>query len=388
MTKKLYDIDNKLDRFTAEVISVTENKGKIEIITDESAFFPEGGGQTCDKGTLCGMTVSHVSLRNGEIVHVIAPDDYTTPLSVGMTVEGEIDMKKRFSDMQQHSGEHIVSGIMHRIFGCDNVGFHLGTEVVTLDFNVQPTAEQMQKVELLANKAVWDNIPIEVFYPTREEAAALPYRSKKEVEGALRLVKIEGIDLCACCAPHVARTGEIGYIRFVNCENYKGGIRLSILCGERALIDCRAKLSQNSQIGSLLSAKEHETFKAAERLLNEKDNLARQMVELRRQLISYKAESIAHTEKVVYFEQSTDSSHIRELAIALKEKAQKFSAVFGCDGECAVKYAVCAVDSDAREIGKLINENFAGRGGGKTDMVQGTLNADVSAVTKFFETLD
>ena len=229
ITEKLFYQDSHLREFTAEVISCEAVKDRYEIETDRTAFFPEGGGQYADTGELGGVRVLGVREENGRIFHVA-----DGPLEVGTTVSGRVDWEERFMKMQQHTGEHIVSGLVHSKFGYNNVGFHLGSEDCTMDFNGEITGEELREIELEANRAVWKNLEIQVLYPSASEAEHMEYRSKIEIEGQIRIVTVPGYDVCACCAPHVARTGEVGLIKVISFQKYKGGIRLNILCGRRA----------------------------------------------------------------------------------------------------------------------------------------------------------
>ena len=235
MTTRLFDADSHLRSFTACVLACTENDGKYEVELDATAFFPEGGGQCGDRGTLGGVNVLDTVERGGTILHICAG-----PLPAGSEVRGEVDAELRFSNMQTHSGEHIVSGIVHRLFGYDNVGFHLDG-AATLDFSGELTAEDIARVELLANEAVWKNLPVTARYPSPDELAGLEYRSKLDLTENVRIVTIEGVDVCACCAPHVSRTGEIGLIKITDFMRHRGGVRLTMLAGRRAFLDYRAK---------------------------------------------------------------------------------------------------------------------------------------------------
>ena len=272
MTEKLYDTNSYLSEFDCRILSFGENKNRIFIETDKTAFFPEGGGQASDKGYLDEFYISDVQIVGDRIFHYTENIPETLSLLQKKdTLHGKIDMKKRFSDMQQHSGEHIFSGLVCGNFGYNNVGFHLGTEVVTLDFDGMLGEDDITRIEFLANKAVWDNKEILVHFPTDEELKNINYRSKIEIEGQTRLVEIPGIDICACCAPHVKTTGEIGIIEVVAYERYKGGTRVSILCGERALKDIRHKLNENRKVSALTSSKQLETSVFVEKLKEDKE---------------------------------------------------------------------------------------------------------------------
>ena len=236
MTEKLFYEDSHMITFSAVVQACEKVGDYYEAVLDRTAFFPEGGGQLADTGVLDGVPVLDAQERESLIYHLLEK-----PLEVGKTVEGKIDWEERFSKMQQHSGEHIVSGIVHALYGYDNVGFHMGADAITIDFNGPLTKEQLQDIEYRANQAVAWNLEVQVHYPTKEELANIKYRSKIEIEGQVRLVTVPGHDACACCAPHVKRTGEIGIIKLIGLQNYKGGVRVSMLCGFRALADYEAK---------------------------------------------------------------------------------------------------------------------------------------------------
>ena len=222
MTEKLFYQDSHIAEFEAEVLSCTAAGAGYEIELDRTAFFPEGGGQYADTGMLGGVRVTDVQERDGRVLHMT-----DGPLDAGMRVTGRIDWEERFMKMQQHSGEHIVSGLVHARFGYNNVGFHLGTEDCTMDFGGVLTDEQLMEIEREANRAVWKNLEIEALYPTEEELKKLQYRSKIEIEGQVRIIVIPGYDVCACCAPHVKRTGEIGLIKLNHMQHYKGGVRVT-----------------------------------------------------------------------------------------------------------------------------------------------------------------
>ena len=251
MTDRLYYEDSHLAAFPAVVTACEQEKDYWKVALDQTTFFPEGGGQAGDTGYLGEIEVFDTHEKNGEIWH------YTRqPLEVGAEVKGVLDWKKRFSRMQQHSGEHIVSGLIHTRFGYDNVGFHLGEEEVTMDFNGPITKEELLEIETAANQVVFGNVPIQISYPSREELEILDYRSKIEIEGQVRIVTIPDVDVCACCAPHVNNTGEIGLIKLTNVQSHRGGVRVSLLAGNRALCDYREKENSVKAISVLLSAKE------------------------------------------------------------------------------------------------------------------------------------
>ena len=383
MTEKLYDNDSYLTEFDCRIISFGEDNGRIYIETDRTAFFPEGGGQTSDKGYLNELYISDVQIVGDRIFHYTdnTPEALSS-LQNKDTLHGKIDFKKRFSDMQQHSGEHIVSGIICSSFNYNNVGFHLGTEVVTLDFDGELSREDIDRIEFLANKAIWDNKEILVHFPSDEELKSIGYRSKIEIEGQTRLVEIPGIDVCACCAPHVKMTGEIGIIEIVNFERYKGGTRISILCGERALRDIRHKLEENRKVSVLTSSKQIETSLFVEKLKDDKEKADYQIVGLQRELLSLKAEAISTEEKIIIFDNNLQGKLLSDFALSIMEKAENFAACF-CGESGSYKYCIVSSKTDLRDMCKALNGAFCGRGGGKPQIVQGSLSGSEADIKDF-----
>jgi len=377
-TEKLYDSDAHRTAFTARVISCEAGKHGWDVILDRTAFYPEGGGQLCDLGTLGGKAVTDVRERDGEIVHAC-----TGALSPGAQVEGEIDWERRFDLMQQHSGEHLVSGIIHRHFGFDNVGFHMGADFVTIDLSGELTEEQLRGVEDEANRAVWADTSTHIFWPGADELAALPYRSKKALTGAVRLVEFPGVDLCACCGTHVARTGEIGLIKLFSAARFRGGTRVELLCGGRCLRYLGEILGQNRRVSGLLSAKPLGTADAAERMQHELTDLKYRLVRLEDQLFSRRAEELRGAGDVLLFEDGLSADAVRRLTASVMETCGGRAAVFS-PGEGGCKYAIGQSGGDLRSFTKAMNAALGGRGGGKPDFVQGSVAAEPDAVRAYF----
>ncbi len=369
-----------MNEFDALVISCEPEKGKFKVVLDRTAFFPEEGGQSCDKGTLGGFEVISVHEKDLVIAHFLSE-----PLNVGGTVHGVIDREKRFSDMQQHTGEHIVSGIVHSMFGYDNVGFHLGSAVTTMDYSGELHAEDIRKVELAANRAVYENIPVNVLYPDPDELERMDYRSKKELTGKIRIVEIPGYDLCACCAPHVSRTGEIGIIKIVDFEKYKGGTRVYLLCGYRALSDYNAKESSVMSLSALLSAKPEEVYPAAEVIfLNEQKERYDNGV-LKTKLMEYEIASLPeYPAGLAYFSEYLDKKNMKR---AFQMICARSAGLFGCfSGNDTDGYTFFLGDrsGDARVPGKKFLEQFGGRGGGSAEMFQGSVKVSQAEIHEFF----
>lgn len=377
MTKKLYYEDPYLRSFTAAVTSCAPEGEHWRVTLDATAFYPEGGGQPADTGILGGVHVLDTRDKEGEVVHTV-----DGPLEAGISVQGEIDWRERFSRMQHHTGEHIVSGIIHKLYGYDNVGFHMGRDAVTLDLSGELSLEALAKVERLANEAAWRNLPITAAYPPPAELSALQYRSKKELSGDVRIVTVPDCDVCACCGLHVARTGEVGLIKLVNAQRYKGGSRIWMLCGDRALEDYTNKNTDIFSLSALLSAKPYETVPAVKRLIEERDGQKAEIAALRDQLFALKAERVAPGPLAVQFEEALAPDSLRRYCVALCGHCT-IAAVFSGDGQ-DWKYAVGSSSQDVRPLGKELNAAFSGKGGGKSGLIQGSLTGTRAAIESFF----
>lgn len=376
MTEKLYDIDSYIQEFDAIVKVCEPSKEGYKVVLDRTTFFPEGGGQYADTGVLGDVNVLDVQEKENVIWHFT-----DAPLPVGASVHGRIDWEKRFESMQQHTGEHIVSGIVHERFGYNNVGFHLGADYCTMDFNGPITREELKEIEQEANRAVYQNLDIEVLYPTKDVLEGMEYRSKIEIEGQVRIVRIPGIDTCACCAPHVKKTGAVGNIKLVNMANYKGGERITMLCGFRALWDYDKKDENTKEISALLCAKEERIAEAVKHLKEEQVSLKGKVAELQHQLLAYRAKEIDVSEKVVkVFDGSLTGNGPRELMNQLLDRGASVAAVFvGTDAE-GYRYVIGSHTEDVRALCRELNASFDGRGGGKPEMVQGSLKGTAEEI--------
>ncbi len=389
MTEQLYYQDSYIKDFEAVVLSCIPNGNHFEAVLDRTAFFPEGGGQCADTGVLHienrEIQVFDVQERNGEIIHFI--DKEILP---GQTVIGELDFQERFSKMQQHTGEHIISGIVHRRFGYENVGFHLGKEEVTMDYDGPLTPEELRSIEYEANQVVAENREIRAYFPGTEELEKIPYRSKKELQGKIRIVEIQDCDICACCAPHVKTTGNVGLIKMTNAIRYKGGMRLWITCGMRALEDYNQKEASVVQISNMLSAKQQEVTDAVKRLTEEIQQLKEKAAKMQERLVMGYLES----EKVVLkenpnanlllFEKELDAMAMRNFVNAGMELTKGVCGAFVGDEKQGFRY-VLGSSGDIREIGKKLNAAFQGKGGGKPPMIQGSLGGDEEQIREFLE---
>ncbi len=376
MTEKLFYSDSHMTTFSAYVKQCVQSGEYYEVVLDRTAFFPTGGGQNADTGVLGNANVLDVKEKQDVIYHIV-----DAPLSVGSMVEGVINWEERFSNMQQHSGEHIVSGIVHQTFGYDNVGFHMGKDAITMDFNGVITPAQLREIEEKANQAVVKNMDVVELYPTKEALQDISYRSKIEIEGQVRLVEIPAIDICACCAPHVKKMGEIGIIKLTNVQNYKGGVRVSMLCGFRALADYNEKADSVKQISMMLSAKEGEVVQEVNRLKEELAEKKSVIARLQKEALVYKVETLPEVKAcMVMFEAELDGNGPRDLMNLLLEKGAEVAAVFAGTEKDGYRYVIGSKEKDVRPFAKAINEKFGGRGGGKPEMVQGSLCGEKEAI--------
>ena len=380
-TRRLFDEDAYLTEFKANVLSCSETEKGFDAVLDSTAFFPEGGGQFPDMGTLGGIKILDVQEDKEGVIHHYLESQ----LSAGETVEGKIAWERRFDFMQQHSGEHIFSGIAHEKFGATNVGFHLGIDETTIDLDVPLTEEQVFEIENKANIAVYENVPFLISYPSAEELEVLPYRSKKKLFGNIRIVTVPGYDICACCGTHVKTAGEIGIIKVTSFQNYKGGTRLFMLCGRRAFLDYQRKNRDLIKVTNKLSVKPNELCMAVSRLENEITEHKIYESALKKELFAMKAEKLGTGEKICVFEKGLNPDELRRYCLNLSENF-KIAAVFCGEGE-DFKYAVSSKTENCAAFAKEINAKFSGRGGGKPELVQGSCSGKESEIKEFFDNL-
>lgn len=366
--KELFYRDPYAKEFDAEVVRCVEKDGKYLLQLSDTAFYPEGGGQPCDHGTINRIEVSDVQRdRNGVIWHTVSE-----PVAEGGTVHGIIDWKRRFDFMQQHSGEHLFSGFVHQKFGYDNVGFHMNEKLVMIDFDGPMTLEEAEEIEQRVNEAVWADLPSLITYPSREELDSLSYRSKKELTGTVRIVTYPGVDVCACCGTHVAHTGEIGPVLMTGFENYKGGVRISLLAGNRAIAYMRQLRHNAAIISRLLSVPPLETAEAAEKLQVENTVLHNKIRELYRLQLDEKYSRVEENAPLVLdFEEEGDPVELRRFCNrAVEEKHVGVCGAFLKEAD-GWRYILISQSVDLRAKAKQLNSALNGRGGGSVDMIQG-----------------
>lgn len=379
MTEKLYYRDCHLAQFRASVTGCTPTEKGYLVTLDATAFYPEGGGQACDLGTLGGVRVLDVQERDGEILHLC-----DGALQVGDQVDGAIDDARRFDLMQQHTGEHIVSGIIHRRFGYHNTGFHMGADVTTIDFDGIIPVEALAEIEAEANGALWKDLPVRCWYPSPEELPTVSYRTKRALPWPVRIVEIPGYDCCACCGVHTAATGEVGLIKLFSAVGFRGGTRMELACGRRALDMLNLAFAQNTQVSQAFSAKWTETGAAAAKMNEALAAEKYRAIGLQRRLIAGIAQRYDNCGNVVHFEPGLDAGLLRELADAIAQRCGGIAAVFSGDDRTGYGFCILARTGDLRQLGKAMTQSLSGRGGGRADAQQGRVNASRAQIETFF----
>lgn len=382
MTKKLYDEKPYESRFAAQVADVKKEKGKTYVTLNQTLFFPEEGGQSPDTGILAGFPVEDVQIKDGIIWHTL-PED--AEVKEGQQVEGEIDFSHRYDLMQHHSGEHLFSGLVYGKYGYNNVGFHLTEEIMTVDYSGPLSEKQLLELEKEANQAIWKNLPIICEYPSKEVLEQTEYRSKKEIDGAIRLVTVKDVDICACCAPHVRSTGEVGMLTITGWENYKGGIRITLCCGKRAV----AAMQENRRVVKdsmkSLSTKAEDVTAAIDRLKEEIASLKIEKGAILEEMITMKASLLEAKPVIVEFVEGYDQNAQRQYMNALSEKAEKLAAVLVKTGENTYRYMMASTILDVKALQEELKDKFEAKGGGKPPMIQGTLIGAPEEIRAYLE---
>ncbi len=382
MTERLYYTDSHIKSFTARVLSCEQTEKGFAVTLDRTAFFPEGGGQLGDSGYIAQVRVFDTHEKNGEVLHYV-----NQALTVGEQYDCKIDWEQRYRRMQNHSGEHIVSGLVNKRYGYSNVGFHMGSDAVTIDFDGFISPEQLAELENEANRRVFADLKITTSFPSSEELNKLDYRSKLELTENVRIVEIEDTDVCACCAPHVYSTAEVGIIKFLSCERRRrggDGVRISMLCGLDAYEHLAQIYENNAAVSVMLSAKRDNTAAAVERLLSEQEKQKGRIAELSREIARQRAETIEQTEgNICIFDSVLDEPSLREIVNSAVEKCTGIAAVFSGDDQLGYKYIIGSKHVDLKKAAKSLNEGINGRGGGKSEMIQGSCAETAENITKF-----
>ena len=379
-TEKLYYADPFLKTFTATVLDCQPGKNGFVVTLDRTAFYPEGGGQPADQGTLDGAAVTDVHEKNGVVLHNV-----DSAVEIGKTVTGVIDWARRFDHMQQHSGEHICSGLICGRCYCDNVGFHMGTDMVTIDFNADIPWEELLEIEAQANQYIYEDHPIDIQSHRGAELDAIDYRSKKPLEGDVRIVAFPGADCCACCGTHVLRSGQVGLVKFLSVQKFREGVRIELLCGKRALDYLSRTWEQAKTIGQRLSVKPVDAAAAVERLEHELSAAKLRCAQLEESVFAAIAQEQAGKGDVLLFQPPMKPDSVRKLADAAAKTCGGLAAVFAGEG---IHYAYALGRADGQDISaqvKAMNAALHGRGGGRNGFAQGSVEAERSAIEAFFK---
>ena len=380
-TRKFYYEDCHMQQFTAAVTGCVQTQKGYEVTLTATAFYPEGGGQACDLGILGGVKVLDVKERGEEVIHLC-----DGPLTAGSEVDGQIDYDRRFDLMQQHTGEHILSGLIHEKYGYHNVGFHVGKQAMEIDFDGPIPMEELMELERKANEAVWQNLPVKCWYPSQEELPHVTYRSKRELPWPVRIVQVPGYDSCACCGVHAARTGEVGIIKILGAMKFHEGIRIEMLCGRRAYEFLGQVYDQNRLVSQAFSAKILQTGEAARRMNEQLNQEKYRAAALEKRVFASIAKSYENAGDVMHFEEGLTSQTVRELADAIAEVCGGIAAVFSGSDESG--YSMCLIGKglDVKPLGTALTKTLNGRGGGKPGSFQGSLKATRRDIETFFQT--
>ncbi|SFO23418.1 alanyl-tRNA synthetase [Pseudobutyrivibrio sp. UC1225] len=375
-TIALYDDDSFATEFTAEVVSCEEAENGYKIVLDQTLFFPEQGGQTSDIGILGQVSVTDVQIEDDVIYHLC-----DKPIEVGQKVVGTIDWAHRFGNMQQHTGEHIFTGLAHKLYGADNVGFHLSDNTVTLDLNIELSDEQVRLIERTGNEIIAKDVSVKAYFPDEATLAVTDYRSKKEIEGAVRLVEIEGVDICACCAPHVKTTGQVGMLKVVSFGKYKGGTRVYILCGLRALNDYNRRMDLLAKSYQQLNCPEEDLPNRISGIMEENKQLKYKISQIKADILMNQiAKYPSELSDVTIFTEDLDAKTMREGVNALVVRHDGLCAIFSGDDEEGYSFVIGSKTRDCGAIAAGLRELLGAKGGGSKQMAQGSVQATRSAI--------
>ncbi len=380
----LYYEDLHLTDFEARVVSCArdEKSGKYQVILDQTAFFPEQGGQSADRGSLNGIPVLDARIKDGVIRHIL-----DAPVPEGVCVSCHVDWDRRFDFMQQHTGEHIISGLVHRHFQYDNVGFHLSDGEVTLDFNGELSLTQLREIEAEANENLWKALPVRISFPSPEELARKEYRSKKELSGEIRIVEIPGVDSCACCAPHVENTAQIGLIKITGVQSHRGGVRVNILCGGRAVRDYTVKQDSVAHISARLSARQEDVAEAVGRLTEELGAKKERINGLQRELLQMQMNSLPspeETDSVTLFVAELDNIAIRNAVNELTAKYRGYCSIFAGDDLSGYRFITGSTAGNCLAAAERMRGELGAKCGGSAPMIQGSLKVPRAKIQEFF----
>ena len=383
MTELLYLKDAYLRENEAIVVDVTETA----IVLDRTCFFPEGGGQSGDSGRIGNVKIIDAQLENGIVLHIFDKNERPV-ITVGERVSCEIDWEKRFSRMQAHTGEHIVSGLAHTMFGCENVGFHMDGTVMTVDFDRFLSETQLTAVEKAANACVYRDLSVTAETLSAAQEERLPYRSKLDDLENPRIVTVEGVDRCACCAPHVRSTGQIGLIKILSSMRHRGGVRLTLIAGDTAFADYAGKHASSVSIGLALAVKPSEIVPAVEALQQKNKDLTYEMNrQLQDMLLFVRELTPETTANLTFFLPSMSVEALKNAVVLLRERTKGICvALCGSDAD-GYYFAMSSAVTDVKVWTRSITGALNGSGGGRYDVVQGRLRASREQIEEYFKEL-
>lgn len=377
-TVRLFDFDAYLHEFTASVVSCVRSSDSYLTVLDRTAFFPEEGGQSCDTGYISDAAVKSVFEKDGVIYHVTDKE-----LLPGDEVSCSIGFDERYRKMQSHTGEHILCGVAHRLWGAENVGFHLSEEYVRVDLDVYLDREKVSLLEVEANRAIRGNHAVTAWYPASDELDSLTFRSKDGIKGEVRLVKIEDVDLCACCAPHVKSTSEVGMLKVTDSIKYKGGTRLEIVCGPDAVELFIKEHAALTALAESFSVARDDVAPAVERLRAELADTAYRLRRAERELMMKKLETTEPTDGALcFFFDGGDPEAVREFLNGAAGICRVAAGFIGKDKE--YRYIIRSDRDDLKSLAPTINGAISGRGGGSPAMITGRCEADRGVIEQFF----
>ncbi len=383
MTDKLYYKDSFLSVFDAEVKEVTQHKGRPAIVLDKTAFFPEGGGQPGDTGIIADVQIVDTQIENDTIYHYY---EGSAALCAGQAVSCAIDWEKRFLRMQAHTGEHIVSGIAHRLFGVNNVGFHMDDVLMTVDFDGYLSAEELEQIENEANACVYKDVRVYARFPDEETLQKLDYRSKANAFENIRIVTVEGYDDCACCAVHLSSTGQVGLIKILSGVSHRGGVRIALICGKTALKDYQIKHKSTLHIADVLAAKHYETDAAVEKLLQKEKELHYMLQQKNERFVAYICEHTPYTKNnAVFCLPEFSPAELKDAAVRLKDCCGGLCCVISGEDAAGYYFAVASNALKVTDYTKEITSALNGSGGGRYDVIQGRLIASEKQISDYFE---
>ena len=376
MVKKLYYENVYTKEFIANIIEVKEKEGKFHIVLDQTAFYPEGGGQPNDLGKIDDLVIEYVYEENQMIYHVAgqAPAEF-------QNVKCVIDWERRFDYMQQHLGQHILSACFEKLFDGETIGFHLSTDTVTVDITMENMVPaQAEKIEYLANQIVFNNLHVHQHYPDQEDLKKMLLRKPPKVSENIRIIEVDQFDYSPCGGTHPNYTGEVGIIKIRRWEKMKGSIRVEFLCGNRALKDYYWKNNSINKISALLSIKDTDASEGVERIYNEYNQLKKDMKNLKDQLTDYEADLLyknstvhKHTRLLVKMFEDRDINELRILSAKIVSNPD-IVVLFGVkhDSKAQMLFSRSKeIDINMNQLFKEVAPMIDGKGGGNPQTAQG-----------------